>query len=240
MKRLYAILVSQTTAVALFAATMAVSIAGSLTLPRNLALFSGIDDTPLFAWLGETARLDVTWWIYLMVAMMGLLALSTALCTAEALLRLRGAHSLALRLSPQFMHLGVLLVLLGHFLTAAIGAREDVLMGKDAPVDLGGGVTATVTDVRQEEDEYGYARNWEADVTIEAGGISLGTATLRPARPASIGPFSLFIRSVETGESPSALVRVVRDPGATWALAGGVVVTLSCIWYAYGRMRSPA
>jgi hypothetical protein len=60
---------------------------GSLMLPTNLAFFSGIDDEPLFRWLADNVNLKITWWIYALIFMLALFAVSTIFCTVEALLK---------------------------------------------------------------------------------------------------------------------------------------------------------
>ena len=85
MKRIWDILLSLKTAFVLFVIGIALSLTGSLMLSTNLAFFSGIDDTPLFKWLNEAGEPGLTWWIWVFIAMLGLIALSTVLCTLENL-----------------------------------------------------------------------------------------------------------------------------------------------------------
>ncbi len=227
-------LLSIKTAFGLFLLCIALSFIGSLVLPGNLAFFSGIDDTPLFKWLAESGHIENTWWIYAFVVAMAILALSTVACTAEALLSRALRLNPALRLPTQVMHLGVLLVMLGHLMTAWIGTREDVPVTKGAPAVSSQGVAVRLVDVRTKVDENGYDTDWEADV--DAAGV---TGTLRPARPLFLQGAGLYLKAVTmTGASPSALICVARDPGAPWALLGGFLVSAGGAAFVLTRRRA--
>lgn len=235
IKALLDFLLSIKTAFGLFLICIALCLIGSIVLPANLAFFSGIDDTPLFRWLSETGHAGLTWWIYAFVAAMAVLALSTVACTIEALLSRALRLNLALRLPTQVMHLGVLLVMLGHLLTAWIGTRVDVPVTKGADAVVTEGVALRLMDVRTRTDENGYDTDWEAD--IEADGIK---GTLRPARPMGVHGAGLYLKSVTMlkGEAPTALIGVARDPGAAWALLGGLLVSAGGAGFVLTRRRA--
>lgn len=233
MKRLMDFLLSIKTAFGLFLVCIVLCIIGSLVLPANLAFFSGIDDTPLFRWLSESGNRTLTWWIYALVAAMSLLALSTVACTIDELLSRALKLDPARRLPTQVMHLGVLLVMLGHLLTASIGTREDVSIVKGAEAASSGGVKVALVDVRAKTDQNGYDTDWEADVLMD--GVA---GTLRPARPLGAHGVGFYLKAVTTaGGTPSALIRVSRDPGAPWALVGGVLVSLGGLGFVLTRRR---
>lgn len=237
MRSILNVLLSIKTAFGLFLICILLCVIGSLVLPWNLAFFSGIDDTPLFEWLDEAGGIKITWWIYSLVAAMALLALSTVACTLEALMSRGLRLNPALRLPTQVMHLGVLLVMAGHLLTAWTGAREDIAINKDTAATIKGGMTLSLKDVRAKTDESGYDTDWEADLEIIGAGSETATGTLRPARPIRVAGVGFYLKSIDTGDAPSALIRVSRDPGAPWALAGGILVSLGGVGFVLTRRR---
>jgi hypothetical protein len=235
MKTILDFLLSLKTAFGLFLATIVVCVMGSLMLPANLAFFSGIDDTPLFKWLTEAGEPNLTWWIYVLISMMGVLALSTVLCTLDALLKMRG-RNLILKLSPQVMHLGILFVLLGHLLSAWMGVKTDVLIREGERKPLSANAEIILRDVGVETDEAGYYTDWMAKLSYFEDGKETAKEVLRPAHPLYLGDLGLYFKTVNM-EEPSVLIRVCRDPGALWALIGGVLVGIGGFGFLYARFR---
>ena len=230
-----------TTAFAL-ALTMVLAFAGSLTLPRHLAFFSGIDDTPIFQWLGAADKPGATWWIYALVVAVGLLAASTLVCSLDTLIRgLRARRKLLPLLSPQVVHLGVLCVLLGYLLSSALGTRTDLLFVKGEAMRVSDSGSIFLVDVSARTDEAGYLADWRATLKWQGEGESSAPVVLRPARPLRMAGYGLFIRAITMGgERPSALIRVTRDPGVYWALLGGVLLlfgSAGVLWLRLGRGR---
>lgn len=232
-------LLSFRTVFGLLLASMAIAVVGSLVLPYNLAFFSGIDDTALFKWLAREDNLKLTWWIYALIAAMAALGASTVACTVEALMKIRGRKNLALKLSPQVMHLGVLFVMLGHLLTASLGTKADVRLETDHKAQVTDEVSIGLKEVRSKTDEAGYETDWEARIVLFYGGSSIGEEEfLRPARPIYAGQTGFYLKSIKNGDAPSALVRVCRDPGALWALIGGSLVAAGGLGFIYGRFKA--
>lgn len=225
------------TAIVFFTAFMAIAVAGSSSLVKNLAFFSGIDDTPLFQWLMESDAFRAAWWIYAMIFVISLLAVNTVFCTADALLKKAGLKKLLLKLSPEIIHIGVLLIMLGHLLTASMGFKADMVINKGESRAVAGSAAIIVNDVRLKTDAEGYAQDWEADLQwSDAGGQSV-PQILRPVHPLYFGQFGVYIKAVTLEPEPSVQVRVCRDLGAPWALAGGIVLSLGCVTLLMLRLR---
>ncbi|MDH4162743.1 MAG: hypothetical protein OEW15_08635 [Nitrospirota bacterium] len=211
---------------------------GSIALPGNLAFFSGIDDTPLFRWLSEAGNIGTTWWIYGLIAGLGLFALNTLVCTGEALLFRVGRINTIARLSPQIMHVGVLFVMLGHLLTASMGMKLDLDIRQGETKLVAEGAAITLVSVREELDANGYAVDWEAVLRWSNGGKTGEVRSLRPAHPLHMGSYGIFSKSVNVdNKGSSALIRVSRDPGAPWALLGGVLLCLGGAGFVLARMN---
>jgi hypothetical protein len=238
MKALLRFMLSVKTAFGAFLVFIVLAFIGSLSLVGNLAFFSGIDDAPLFKWLSHAGRPGATWWIYALIALFVFLAANTICCTAEALLKRMGLRNLVLKLSPQVMHIGVLLIMLGHLLTASMGFKKDILVAEGKEALVQGDVSISLDGISTQTDEAGYFTDWEAAVGWLDAGRVLGHARIRPARPLYIGNYGLYIKSVATEPERTALIRVCRDPGALWALAGGILLCLGGAGFIYGRAKT--
>jgi hypothetical protein len=234
MKLFVQFLLSLKTAFWLFTAFIVLLFVGSLSLPGNLAFFSGIDETPLFRWLSRSGTISITWWIYVMIAMLAVLAASTLFCTAQAFLSRTGWQAPVLKLSPQVMHIGVLFIMLGHLLTASMGFKMDMLLKQGERAVVAGDRTLLLEDVVVHKDRQGYDADWEAKLIWDDGGNTL-TTSLRPLHPRYFGQFGLYSRSVSNGPEKTALVRVCRDPGALWALLGGVLLSIGGVGFLSGK-----
>lgn len=239
MKAILRFFLSLNTAFGLFTAAVVIFLVGSLMLPYNLAFFSGIDDVPLFSWLAEAGKLKLTWWIFILIGMMAFLGLSTVLCTADALLKGVSRKNLVLKLSPQVMHAGVIFVMLGHLLTAWHGTRWDLSLQKGETGRIEAGASILLEDIKTQKDEAGYETRWEAELMLLSNGEEVGRKVLRPARPIYFGNTGLYIKSVKTGDKPSALIRVCRDPGALWALIGGVLISVGGLGFLQAKFSRP-
>jgi cytochrome c biogenesis factor len=237
LRGLYRFLLSVKTAILLYLLFILTALIGSVKIPANLALFSGIDDAPLFRWLSETGKPSLTWWIYVLIIILALLALSTIACTIDALLKRYPRRMLLLKLSPQIMHFGVLFIMLGHLLTAATGMREDLLLQAGEEKEISTGGTLTLREVRVKKDRFGYDADWITKVEYRNGESKGEELIIRPVRPVRAGRYGFFFRSATTEPEMNALIRVTIDNGAPWALLGGAILCLGSVGFAVARFR---
>jgi len=228
---------SLNTAFWVFLAFIVLAFMGSLSLVNNLAFFSGIDEAPLFKWLLSVHDLRKTWWIYVMIAVLAVMAVSTIFCTIEALYKKLSLRNFVLKISPQVMHIGVLFIMLGHLLTASAGFKTDMNITKGEKKTVAGNISVSVDDVKVTTDENGYYTDWQAKLLWFENGLKKHENILRPAHPLYFGEYGIYIRSVNMGPETSALIRVCRDPGALWALIGGALLSFGGIGFIYGRSR---
>ena len=230
---------SMKTAFGFFLVSLVIFFAGSLSLPAHLAFFSGIDDAPLFRWLSESSNVRITWWIYALILVLALLAISTIFCTAEALLKRISGRNLLAQLSPQIMHIGILFILLGHLITASTGFKTDLVIkeGEKVPVTAAGERAIFVRNIQAVTDANGYFTDWQAALQWIEDGKRSDEKVLRPARPLYFGPFGLYIKSVMLEPERSVLLRVSRDPGALWALMGGLLLSLGGAAFVAGKLK---
>jgi len=219
----------------LFLAFIAIMFVGALSLSGNLSFFSGIDETPLFTWLVAAGDSSKTWWIYLLIAMLALLAASTIACTIDALVNRMGTTHLLVKLSPQIMHMGVLFIMLGHLLTASLGFKTDVLVKKNERTAITDTTAIYLADVSVWKDRQGYDGDWAAKIWWYDDSPIIQEKTIRPVHPRYFGQFGVYIKSVTLKPEVSALIRVCRDPGALWALIGGLLLSAGGAGFLLGR-----
>lgn len=235
MRALLRIFLSLNTAVSVFTAFILIAFIGSLSLVRNLAFFSGVDEIPLFQWLAASGAPGKTWWIYALIVALGLLAVNTLFCTAEGVLKRLGSNRLLLQLSPQIMHIGVLFIMLGHLLTASVGFKADLNIARGEKQQVTDKISLTVEEISVRTDPNGYYTDWEARIVWLEDGQRRHEGTLRPVHPLYVGQFGLYVNAVTLEPQPAVLVRVCRDPGARWAFLGGLIFSFGGLALIYGR-----
>ncbi len=103
---------------------------GSLLISFFPEYLGGIDLEVFFYWLFGKGmdNLALSWWIFLLLFLMGLLALNTVACTLESFIaqfrmRQRTRASKRRRLLSQAVHLGFVIGLVGHLISSASGFR---------------------------------------------------------------------------------------------------------------------
>ncbi|MFZ2948758.1 MAG: hypothetical protein WA003_04675, partial [Desulfuromonadaceae bacterium] len=121
--RLWRLLISLELCLGLLALVCVCMAAGSFNLSGEYA--AAINGMPLLTWLREVP-LPVSWWLWVTVVLLALLALNTTLCSAETLWSRWGRGGWTALLAPQLIHAGFLLIVLAHLLSAT-GASHTAL-----------------------------------------------------------------------------------------------------------------
>src|SRR6185369_9290857 len=101
--------------------------AGSFSLSGEYA--AAINGMPLLAWLLKTPA-TVSWWLWVTVVLMALLALNTLLCSKETLRLRRERLWTAATVAPQLIHAGFILILLAHLLSATGSSLHTLEVGE--------------------------------------------------------------------------------------------------------------
>jgi len=234
---MFRLLTSVKTQIGLFAMALVFFLAGSLIIPGRMEEFSGINDALLLGWLSE-ARPSASWWIYGLITILGVIALSTVACILDAL---RGTVSFKALPAP-IIHTGMLFVLLGHLLTASVSLRLEYTLGPgDSAYSSGAAEDFRVDEIIVRPDAV-IETYREVRGQWLKGGAAVKPMLIKPGAPASYHGTWLFIKSADLLPSPKATLRAQRDPGAPFALAGGGIFALGCILLLFqgraGRMVS--
>ena len=71
--------------------------------------------------------------------------------------------------------------------------------------------------------------DWSADVSLYENSKLVKGGTLGPNTPLFYGGTGVYLKSLNFDRGPAALLMVAKDPGAVWALVGGVLFILGAV-----------
>lgn len=212
-------------------AFIAVFFAGSYLMPAHRELFAPMNETLLFAWLSDFAVRDPwrTWWFFLSLALLLLLTINTVVCSLQAIRGKWAREDFLVRIAPQVVHIGFLLILLAHLLGAGWGYRLSGMLPEGASAQIPGDRILLLRSLRVLPDPAGYVRGWQADVALFRNGQRIASGTLAPNRPLFHEGTGIYLKSFDLERVPAAFLLVHRDPGAIWALAGGILFIIGTV-----------
>jgi cytochrome c biogenesis protein ResB len=186
---------------------------------------SSINDVPLLLWLRE-APVALSWWLWLAIACLVLLALNTVLCSVESLRRKYRQSGFLVLIAPQVMHLGFLLIIIAH-LFSAWGSGKEVLQVYDgAQLSFSDGRRLQIANFRVATGPMGMPTDYSAEVRYPAvSGAGISTTSIRPNHPFFYRGFGIYLKDVRIYPERGALIEIHREPGAGVALAGALLFT---------------
>ncbi len=204
---------------------------GSFMMPAYRGLFASMNDDLLFRWAQRVASLNLpyTWWFFGAVAGLAILTINTLACSIRAVSGTWMRSEFFLRISPQIIHLGFLFILLAHLLGAGWGYRISGALPEGSYARLPEGRTLYLRSVRADIGPRGMPEGWSAGVALYHGDKLLSEGTLGPNRPLLYGGMGIYMKSFEFEPRPYAVLLVAKDPGAVWALTGGILFILGAI-----------
>ena len=212
---------------------------GVLIIPGRMQAYTGILDTVLIKWLME-AGLGISWWILGIIGSLMLVGLSTLVGSLYSLaLRYKGKGLSLKTISPHVMHLGVLVMLLGHLMGSLSGIRTEGSIKEGGVFHITDEVGFSVEKIIVEASPGGPPA-WEVKGRwVQSNAPAKGDG-LRPARPAYYKGLWLFLSSAE-GEPLHAVLMGRSDRGGFLLFAGGVAFFVGCAMNLYMKvgMSSP-
>ncbi len=160
---------------------------GSIVTVNNRAFFEKIDRAIFLPWLYEhgAERLDLTFWIYILVILIALFGLNTFVCTLDKLYRIVRLGMPKRAFYPQIIHIGFMVALLGHLVGSAAGFRsvENILVeGRQTPVPHSEGMAVRLDNL---DTEYGPRgpEKVRTTITLFEDGKELRTADISVNSP---------------------------------------------------------
>jgi len=221
MKKLIKLLFSLRTALWLIMALLCLLLYGSVVMPMSEE-FQALQTVPLFQWMTENS-LGITWWLWAAIIVISLLTANTLLCSIESVLKKKSARQWMLVISPQVVHIGFLFILLAHLLSGYSSFRGTAVVYENQGLRLPNGNDVLFRKINVDMDQTGYIKDWTSDVEYFREGTSLGTDRIGPNSPSFQHGLGLYIKNVQLQPYPVAMVEVSREPGALWALIGGIL-----------------
>jgi cytochrome c biogenesis protein ResB len=219
--------ISIKTAILLLFALLFLLLYGSVIMPANEE-FGALNTVPLFHWMKET-KPAITWWLWGAVGILSLLTTNTIVCSIESVVRKRRSRQWLLVIAPQVIHIGFLFILLAHLLSSYDSFRGTAYVYRGTSLQLPNGLEVFFEDIKTKSGPSGYITDWSADIRYYGEGRLIGRDVIRPNDPSFRNGLGMYVKTVKLAPFPVALVEVSREPGAPWALAGGIFFLIGAV-----------
>ncbi len=222
MKKAIDFLVSTKTSIWLLCILAVMFLAGAFAMPAEEA-FHSVHSMPLLEWMTEQP-LRITWWLWASVGLILLLAANTLFCSIDSILKnKRRLTEWMLLISPQIIHIGFLLMLLAHLLSALGSFKVYGVAGEGSLIEMPDGGLLKIKRINISVDSNGYLTDWKVDVEAVTTGGTAQEGSLAPNKPLFRGKTGLYVRDLHAFPVKTILIEMSREPGAVCALAGGVL-----------------
>lgn len=231
--KLWHLLISLELCLGLLALVCVFMAAGSATLSGAHA--AAINSMPLFGWLRGTP-FPVSWWLWVSLALITLLALNTILCSSETLWSRWGKSGVTALLAPQLMHAGFLLIVCAHLLSAAGSSHQAVEVGEMTLATLPDGTRFGVASITVNTSPQGIPIGFSSELVPDLNRPD-GRVVISPNHPWFSNSFGVYIKQAEAYPFKRALFEIHREPGAAMALAGAMLFTLGNVMLLVIRSR---
>jgi cytochrome c biogenesis protein ResB len=204
---------------------------GSYMMPAHREIFAPMNDGILFSWIKHIVpeSLRYTWWFLAAVAAIVLLTINTIVCSMQAIKGQWSRADFFLRISPQVIHVGFLLILIAHLLSAFWGYRLSGVMPEGAYAPLPEDKALRLEHVSIQTDVQGAMQDWTAEVSLYENNKVVKSGRLGPNSPLFYGGVGVYLKSLNFNRGPAAILLIAKDPGAAWALMGGILFMLGSV-----------
>lgn len=226
IRRLYSFLVSLDLGIWLTVGVLLLLAVGSFGSGASES--GSINDLPLFLWL-RGAPLSSSWWLWAALMLLAVLAINAFLCTIESLRFKAGRGNLIVTLAPQFMHVGFLLIMVAHLLSASGGYKQVLQVEEGSVIGFPDGGNVRVGPITATAGPMGMMTGYGVDFRYDAGGKEL-VQRVGPNHPLFHKGVGFYVKDVGMVPNPAALVEIHREPGAGAALAGALFFTVGNVF----------
>ncbi len=201
---------------------------GSYLMPMHREVFSPMNDRLLFHWAAEVAAKNAwqTWWFFAALAGLVLLTINTIVCSLQAIKGKWSRSDFLLRIAPQITHISFLFILVAHLLGAGWGYRLSGMMPEDSFARLPENRGLYLQRIRAQMDTAGFMQDWAVEASLYENNSLVKSGTLGPNKPLFYKGTGIYLKSLSFETAPVALLLITKDPGAIWALAGGILFML--------------
>ncbi|MBI3354716.1 MAG: cytochrome c biogenesis protein ResB [Nitrospirae bacterium] len=209
MKNLWYLLISLRLGIYLILVFVFVALIGSFIMQGN-PLLDGINQEVLFKWLyayGLT-NIKASWWLFALILITFLLGINTVLCNTDRFfslfaLRKRLRKRLWIELSSYAMHLGFLIVLVGHLISSTTGFKsKGNIAYQGVPLKVPYmDYYIRLDDLKVEYYPNGYPKDFESKLTVIEDGRDVLNKAVMVNHPLSHK--GAYLYQVDSGEAVS-------------------------------------
>lgn len=235
LKKILNFFLSLRTAIWLMLALVLMLFFGAVIMPSREE-FSTINSNPLFGWLKDNP-LSATWWLWGSIILLSLLTANTLLCSVESLLKKRQHRKWLLIISPQIIHIGFLFILLAHLLSSAGSFKGTGVAYEGAAFLLPNDLTVKVNDINININPLGYISDWTVNIEYFSGSEKIKEDSLRPNSPSFYKGLGIYLKDIKPYPIKAVVLEVSKEPGALWALVGGMLFMFGTITLLILKMR---
>lgn len=200
--------------------------AGAFIMPLRKE-FQSIHSVPLFWWLKEQP-LSATWWIWGSISLLSLLTANTLFCSIDSIIKKRQSTQWLLIIAPQVIHIGFLFILFAHVVSSLGGFRGYSVAGEWTMLNLPS-YTVQINSITISIDPDGYITDWAVNIGYISEGKVLQKDRIMPNKPSFQDGIGLYVRDIQAYPVKAILLEVSREPGALWALVGGILFMIGTI-----------
>ena len=227
--------VSLKTSLWLLCLVIVVLLAGALIMPGEKAFLS-VHSMPLLDWMrGQPVK--STWWLWASMALLFVLAANTLLCSIDSIVRKRKVTQWMLLISPQIVHIGFLFMLIAHLSSAVGGFKTFAVAAEGTPLEMPDNSVLQIKGIAMSFDSYGYLSDWSVDVEYWDNGQVMKQDRLMPNKPVFHKGVGVYVKDLRAFPNKMVLLEVSREPGAIWALVGGILFMTGTIALLALRMK---
>lgn len=214
---------------------IAVLFAGAFIMPVKQE-FQTIHAQPLFDWLKEQP-LGITWWLWGAIGLLVFLTANTLFCSIESVIKKRRAAHWLLLISPQIIHIGFLFILLAHLLSSIGGFKGTAIAREGTILKMPNNVSMQVEKINISIDSLGYIRDWAVDIGYLSDNNIIKTDRIMPNKPSILEGMGVYVKDIQPYPFKAIMLEISREPGAIWALIGGILFALGTITLIILKMK---
>jgi len=209
--------------------------AGALIMPGRTE-FELLHSTPFFDWI-QKQHIGITWWLWGVICVLSILAINTLFCSIESIIKKRNVTQWLLLISPQIIHIGFLFMLLAHLLSGAGSSQGLARAVEGSMLTFSDNTVMKVREISIDIDKQGYMADWRVDVEYLSNGKPFKQDSIKPNKPSLLSDFNINIKDLSPYPQKTILIQVNKEPGALWALVGGILFMIGSITLLMLRIR---
>jgi len=235
LKHISALFFSLRTTLWLLGLMLVLMLAGAVIMPGHEA-FQQLRTMPLFDWIYKQPR-GATWWLWGLIGLLLLLTVNTLFCSVESVIKKRRVTQWLLLISPQVIHIGFLFMLLAHLLSSLYAYEKITTVYEGALVKLDEGMALKIKDIDIDIDYYGYISDWKVAVAYVSNGKTIVQDIIKPNNPSDKKGLNINVKNVRPYPRKIAYLQISYEPGARWALVGGILFMIGIVTLIALKMR---